>query len=99
MKTACNRCGRRLSGFVSQHMGVGPVCLRKGHREAAEAEEKAAREAQPDLFESEIKVAGVSKRMRELVERINALTDRAERKRRDVAAVPQEPAPGASAGA
>ncbi len=72
----CHRCNRRLRGFVSQRFRMGPVCLRKSHQEAEEAEKQRIASLQSDLFPQEITVASMSNRMRKLLDRIQAMHER-----------------------
>lgn len=70
----CTRCRRRLTGLFSTQIGMGPVCMRKSHRENVAADE--ARKAQPDLFQLELVEATYESRVQSLLARIEELTKR-----------------------
>jgi len=72
----CSRCKRRLTGIFSTQIGLGPVCLKKSHREQAAAELELARKAQHDLFPVEAAAATLTTRVQSLLARINALEAR-----------------------
>lgn len=73
--TSCTRCGRRLTGFFSSHVGIGPSCARRIQRERSEAVEKAMGR-QADLFEGELAVADLAERARALLARIGSFEAR-----------------------
>lgn len=82
----CSRCNRRLTGFVSTQLGIGPVCIAKSQRQKAEE----ANRAQADLFEGELATATLSSRVRSLLARLNALDERAQ-KLNDAEALSEHP--------
>lgn len=72
----CSRCNRRLTGLFSTQIGLGPVCMKKTHREQEASALDEVRKAQADLFSVELVEATFSTRVQSLLARIDALEAR-----------------------